>query len=78
MLFRSEAAEPLQELYASRLRGGFRRHLEQCRELYAGGGTSEWWKAELASVEEGLRVIGPEIPGRKRYRLLDFDLVAVK
>ncbi len=72
-----EAVEPLQELYASRLQGGFRRHLEQCRELYAGGGTSEWWKAELASVEEGLRIIGCEIPGPQRYRLLDFDLVTV-
>ena len=71
-----EAAGPLQELYASRLRGGFRRHLEQCRELYAGGGTSAWWKAELASVEEGLRKIAREAQGPQRYRLLDFDLVA--
>ena len=71
-----EAAGPLQELYASRLRGGFRRHLEQCRELYAGGGTSEWWKAELASVEEGLRIVAREAQRPQRYRLLDFDIRA--
>lgn len=72
-----EAAGPLEELYASRLRGGFRRHLEQCRELYASGGTSRWWKDELASVEDGLRMFASETPGPQRYRLRDFDLVAV-
>jgi hypothetical protein len=69
---------PLQSLYESRLRGGFRRHLELCHQLYASGWDSEWWLAELASVETGLRRIDREPQWAPNYRLEGFELVPLK
>lgn len=69
---------PLQSLYEQRLRGGFRRHLELCHQLYASGGDSQWWLTELASVETGLRRMNREPQLAPSYRLDGFDLVPLK
>ncbi|MCX6613020.1 MAG: hypothetical protein NTW74_19490 [Acidobacteria bacterium] len=68
----------MQSLYEQRLRGGMRRHLEQCHQLYSSGGQSEWWLSELASVETGLRRIEREHQWAPAFRLEGFDLVPLK
>ncbi len=68
----------MQSLYEQRLRGGMRRHLEQCHQLYSSGGESEWWNSELASVETGLRRIEREHQWAPAFRLEGFDLVPLK
>lgn len=68
----------MQSLYEQRLRGGMRRHLEQCHQLYSSGGDSEWWRSELASVETGLRRIVREHQWAPAFRLEGFDLVPLK
>ncbi len=68
----------LQSLYAQRLRGGFRRHLEQCHKLYSSGGESEWWLTELDSIETGMRLIPRETQSAPAFRLEGFDLVPLK
>ncbi len=60
--------------YEARLQSGFARHLEQCRQLYASGGDSAWWKAQLAELRQPSVVAPPQ----GRYRLVGFDLVLVE
>jgi hypothetical protein len=68
----------LTKLYEQRLRGGFRRHLEQCRKLYASGGDSAWWRAQQDSVEAGIKSgIGSSVDS-SRYRLDGYDLLALR
>ena len=70
-----EPWEVLTRLYEQRMRGGFRKHLQQCRALYACGGRGPWWQAQLASVaDDGVAI--PVVGGR--YRLDGFDLVALR
>lgn len=62
--------------YRLRLWSGFKRHLEHCHEFYSTGGTSDWWKAQCAAIEEGLRWMGTQrspVP-LGRYRLNGFSL----
>ncbi|MCX6597061.1 MAG: hypothetical protein NTV70_11915 [Acidobacteria bacterium] len=72
------AASPDDLLWEYRLRlwSGFKRHLEHCHEFYATGGTSDWWKAQCAAIEEGLRWMAVQrspVP-LGRYRLNGFSL----
>ncbi len=62
--------------YRLRLWSGFKRHLEHCHEFYSTGGSSDWWKAQCAAIEEGLRWMATQrspIP-LGRYRLNGFSL----
>jgi hypothetical protein len=62
--------------YRLRLWSGFKRHLEHCHEFYSTGGTSDWWKAQCAAIEEGLRWMATQrspVP-LGRYRLNGFSL----
>ena len=65
--------------YRMRLVGGFLRHLDQCRQFYATGGSSEWWRAEHREILRGMdwcqAQLGAE--GPFRYRLRGFDLVRI-
>ncbi len=71
-----EALDDLLWEYRLRLWSGFKRHLELCHEFYATGGTSDWWKAQRAAIEDGLRWMtaqqAPVTLGR--YRLNGFSL----
>lgn len=62
--------------YRDRLLAGFSRHLEVCGEYYRGGGSTQWWTAQLESVQRGLAwcegEFGEETPFR--YQLRGFDL----
>jgi hypothetical protein len=51
------SGEPIERLmthYSSRLIAGFLRHLEHCRSFYATGGSHEFWRTELAALEDGI------------------------
>jgi hypothetical protein len=67
--------EPLLAHYRARLLAGFLKHLELCRQFYAPG-SGEWWRAELARLDEGVRwcreALGSEM--KFRYRLRGFEL----
>lgn len=69
---RGEDWGELGRLYTERLRGGFARHLELCRLLYAKGGEGAWWKQQLTALGEFQAPVT-----ESRYRLVDFDLVRV-
>lgn len=72
----SEAPDDLLWEYRLRLWSGFKRHLEHCHEFYSTGGQSDWWKAQRAAIEEGLRwMSGQRSPvPLGRYRLNGFSL----
>lgn len=78
-ILRADAAQPdwpqLAELYAGRLRAGFRRHLEQCLTLYSTGGDGPWWREHCAALVAALRDIPTGTGGQQRYRLVNFDLI---
>jgi hypothetical protein len=63
-------------LYSSRLRAGFLRHLEICRDFYRTGGQGEFWKLELAELEDGIRKVRSLVDGaiQPAYRLVGFEL----
>jgi len=71
--------EGLQAHYDARLVAGFRRHLMLCAEYYRSGGTGEWWRSELQSIEQGLAWCDRKLEahGEFRYRLTDFELHAL-
>jgi len=70
-----EPWDVLARLYEQRLRSGFRRHLQQCRQLYLSGGKGAWWHEQLESVADD-GIIVPVVGGR--YRLEGFELVALR
>jgi hypothetical protein len=62
--------------YSSRLTAGFLRHLQACRDFYAGGNSGPFWESELRLMEQGIQSIRNlllHFP-RSRYRLVDFEL----
>ena len=71
--------EGLAAHYNARLRQGFYRHLEICRQFYATGGVGGFWETECASLEAGMRglQVSMQAGGRPRYRLADRDLVPI-
>ena len=66
--------------YRRRLLMGFGRHLEQCRPFYATGGTGEWWRTELARIDDGIAWCRRQLsdsPPAVQFQLRDFDLMRV-
>lgn len=62
--------------YQARLVAGFERHLALCRQFYSTGGSTEWWKSELAAVEDGIAWCKHKLQGFEyRYRLEGLALV---
>jgi 2-polyprenyl-6-methoxyphenol hydroxylase-like FAD-dependent oxidoreductase len=76
---RGEAWEDLCAHYASRLLGGFLRHLSVCRGFYADGHAGPWWDRELALLDQGMEYVGAQSVNWGRvYRLKGFDLEPIE
>lgn len=76
------AGEPQHEVlaeYSLRLRLGFLRHLEHCREFYSGRGGNQFWSSELSKIEEGMAWTKSQLAlaPRPRFRLIGFGLERV-
>jgi hypothetical protein len=70
-----ESREDVLSEYSMRLMLGFLRHLENCREFYRPETPSEFWRAELQSIESGIVWTKQQLEGRSpRFRLMDFTL----
>lgn len=71
-----EAASDVLAEYAMRLRLGFLRHLENCREFYLQDSESEFWRDELQKIEQGLAWTREQLAaaGSPKFRLVDFTL----
>lgn len=74
-----EAADDVLAEYSLRLRLGFLRHLENCREFYQRDGANSFWSSELALIEEGISWTRSQIGAapNPRFRLVDFRLKRV-
>jgi len=62
--------------YSLRLRLGFLRHLENCREFYQRDGAGAFWASELNSIASGIAWTKEKLRGavRPRFRLVGFEL----
>jgi hypothetical protein len=62
--------------YSLRLRLGFLRHLENCREFYQRDRAGAFWNSELNSIERGIVWTQEKLrgAGRPRFRLVGFEL----
>jgi hypothetical protein len=62
--------------YSLRLRLGFLRHLENCREFYQRDGAGAFWASELNSITSGIAWTKEKLRGavRPRFRLVGFEL----
>ena len=76
----AEFGENALEHYRKRLLLGFLRHLEQCRQFYAGGHPTVWWRDELRQVMEGIvwcqRQLG-DAPPEFQLQLRGFELLRI-
>ena len=63
----------LRQHYESRVRAGFQRHVDLCRQFYRHGFGGPWWEAELAALD----AFSPGTPEPFRYRLRDLTLEPV-
>jgi hypothetical protein len=62
--------------YSLRLRLGFLRHLENCREFYQRDRAGAFWNSELNSIERGIVWTQEKLrgAGRPRFRLVGYEL----
>ncbi len=63
----------LRQHYEARVRAGFQRHIDLCRQFYRHGFGGPWWDTELAALD-GFQ---PTPPPPFRYRLRDLTLEPV-
>jgi hypothetical protein len=75
-ILRGGDVSALMSHYSARLIGGFFRHLESCIAFYGGGGSSPWWRSQLAELKRGIDWTRSEAGNwpPARYRLVNFDL----
>ncbi len=68
-----------QQHYATRLLGAFAKHLALCREFYASGPSTDWWRAQVTALDGGLQWCGGELCKQPapQFRLVDSDLVSL-
>ena len=68
--------EDVLEHYRRRLLAGFLRHLDQCRQFYLRGHSTDWWRSELQQILTGMNWCQAQVGDHRqfRYRLRDFDL----
>lgn len=66
-------------VYASRLMSGFRRHLALCLQFYRAARQSDWWQAQIDSLEQGLAWSERQVSvaERQKYRLQGFELQTI-
>jgi hypothetical protein len=71
-----ESEQELLAEYSLRLRLGFLRHLENCREFYQRDGAGAFWNSELNSIDRGIAWTQEKLleAGRPRFRLVGFEL----
>lgn len=76
----AEFGEYVLEHYRKRLLLGFLRHLEQCRQFYATGHQTVWWRDEQRQVMEGItwcqRQLDDAPPGFQ-FQLRGFELLRI-
>ena len=62
--------------YSARLGVGFLRHLNICRQFYAAGPSSEWWRLQLADLDAGIEWTRSQLSRRPppALQLVGFDL----
>jgi hypothetical protein len=75
-IFAGESTQDVLTEYAMRLRLGFLRHLENCREFYTQDSATDFWRAELEQLEEGLAWMRARLAtaARPKFRLRNFSL----
>ena len=78
-ILRGEPADGVLGEFSLRMRLGFLRHLEICREFYRVKSEAAFWREELAMLESGIVSVKKEIEKQSapRYRLVDFDLARI-
>jgi hypothetical protein len=71
-----ESPEAVMGEYATRLRLGFLRHLEQCREFYLQDPGTSFWRDALRRIDEGLAWTRGQLAsaGAPKFQLVDFAL----
>src|SRR5580704_74808 len=71
-----QSEEDILAEYSLRLRLGFLRHLENCREFYRRDTASAFWASELEWIERGISWTQEKLRGlgRPKFRLVGFDL----
>jgi flavin-dependent dehydrogenase len=71
-----ESAEAVLSEYDARLKLGFLRHLENCREFYSGDFQTEFWRDARHGIEQGLGWTRDQLAARysPKFRLVDFAL----
>lgn len=77
---RGERVDDLLEHYSGRMRQAFLRHLAICASFYSTGGSTSFWRSELAAIEAGMQELGSMIAASAetqfRFRGLDLEHVA--
>jgi hypothetical protein len=78
-VLRGEEANEVLIEFSLRMRLGFLRHLETCREFYRVRSKGPFWSKELAMLDDGISWVRKEIGEQRapRYQLVDFDLVRI-
>ena len=73
---RHEFRQDLLDHYRGRLTLGFARHLEHCKQFYAAGHPTPWWRDELQQVLNGIEWCRQALGNSavSRYRLRGFEL----
>lgn len=63
--------------HESMLVATMRRHLRLCADFYRSGGTSDWWRTQVASLAEGFDWCTSRLASmpEPRYQLQDFRLI---
>jgi len=71
-----ESTEAVLSEYDARLKLGFLRHLENCREFYVGDFQTEFWREARHGIEQGLAWTRAQLAAgpSPRFRLVDFAL----
>jgi hypothetical protein len=72
---RGEDVNALREHYRARLRAGFLKHLELCRQFYAVP-SGDWWRSELEQLDQGIAWCRERLSAAPpyRYQLRGFEL----
>jgi len=71
-----ESVEAVLFEYDARLKLGFLRHLENCRDFYVGDFQTEFWREALRGIEQGLAWTRDQLVTRQspKFRLVGFAL----
>jgi 2-polyprenyl-6-methoxyphenol hydroxylase-like FAD-dependent oxidoreductase len=73
---KGSSTETLLAHYETRFMHGFLKHLQLCLKFYMSGGSSDFWRAEVAALETGIAWMQERLRGQAppRYRLTGYEL----